>query len=335
VANVGVRFLFLRLLFGLLCAAAASAHANDTIRLMVGGIEKQIYLPATLAQRLGYFREQGIDVELLTEPSGVHAEDELLAGAVQGVVGFYDHTIDLQAKGKFVQSVVQFAQAPGEAELVATRLAAITSPADFKGRALGVTGLGSSTHFLTNYLLITNGVKPGETRLRAVDSGETFVTAMKQRSIDAGMTTEPTISLLLKSGEARILVDLRTPQSTHQVLGGLYPAACLYMTTVYVNTHRSQVQKLANALVKTLRYIDSHTPEQIAAEVPTEYHVGERAMYVEALRASKTMFTVDGRMPPSGPETVLKVLQVSDKIVHGKTIDLSKTYTGEFVNAAH
>src|SRR5437868_9052774 len=130
--------------------AFSPARAADKVTIMVGGYEKQIYLPAKLAESLGYFKDEGLDVELLTEPSGVHAEDELLAGAVQGVVGFYDHTIDLQAKGKFVQSVVQFAQAPGEAELVATRLAAITSPADFKGRALGVTGLGSSTHFLTN-----------------------------------------------------------------------------------------------------------------------------------------------------------------------------------------
>ncbi|WP_372527712.1 ABC transporter substrate-binding protein [Piscinibacter sp.] len=320
----------------LLAASAMAAHAaNDRIRIMVGGIEKQIYLPAILAQLLGYFKEQGLDVELLTEPSGVHAEDELLAGSVHGVVGFYDHTIDLQAKGKFVQSVVQFAQAPGEAELVATRHAGeINTPADFKGRSLGVTGLGSSTHFLTNYLAIVNGVKPGEIKLRAVGSGATFVAAMRQHVIDAGMTTEPTISQLLKSGESKIMVDLRTPQSTQKVLGGLYPAACLYMTSVWINTHKPQVQKLANALVKTLKYIDTHTPEQIAAELPSEYHVGERAMYVEALRASKSMFTVDGRMPASGPETVLKVLKVANRLVKGKTIDLSKTFATEFVDAA-
>jgi NitT/TauT family transport system substrate-binding protein len=320
----------------LVAGSAVGAHAaDDKIRIMVGGIEKQIYLPAALAQRLGYFKEQGLDVELLTEPSGVHAEDELLAGSVQGVVGFYDHTIGLQARGKFVQSVVQLAQAPGEAELVATRLAGqIKSPADFKGRALGVTGLGSSTHFLTIYLTKANGVKPSEIKLNAVGSGATFVSAMRQHSIDAGMTTEPTISQLLRSGEAKVLVDLRTPQSTQQVLGGLYPAACLYMTTVWISNHKAQVQKLANALVKTLRYIDTHTPEQIASELPSDYHVGEKAMYVEALRASKAMFTRDGRMPPAGPETVLKVLKVSNKVVQGKTIDLTKTYSSEFVDAA-
>src|SRR6266436_7888831 len=153
----------------IMIGANGAAMAADKISIMVGGIEKIIYLPAKLAEQLGYFKDEGLDVELLSEPAGVEAENELLAGAVQGVVGFYDHTIDLQAKGKFVQSVVQFSQAPGEAELVATRVAGqINSPADFKGREVGVTGLGSSTHFLTNYLAIAHGVKPGEMRVRAV-----------------------------------------------------------------------------------------------------------------------------------------------------------------------
>ena len=99
---------------------ATAAHAADKISIMVGGYEKQIYLPAKLAEGLGYFKDEGLDVELLNEPAGVDAENEMLAGAVQGVVGFYDHCIDLQGKGKFVESVVQFSQAPGEVELVSS-----------------------------------------------------------------------------------------------------------------------------------------------------------------------------------------------------------------------
>ena len=67
------------------------AMAADKVTIIVGGYEKQIYLPAKLAQNLGYFTAEGLDVELLNEASGVDAENEMLAGAVQGVVGFYDH----------------------------------------------------------------------------------------------------------------------------------------------------------------------------------------------------------------------------------------------------
>lgn len=314
---------------------SSAAMAADKILIMVGGIEKQIYLPARLAEQLGYFKEQGLEVELQSEPSGVNAENEMLAGAVQGVVGFYDHAIDLQAKGKAVISVVQFSQAPGEAILVSSRMAAeIKSPADFKGRALGVTGLGSSTNFLTQYLAMAAGVKASEFTPVPVGAGTTFIAAIKQSRIDAGMTTEPTISRLVTTGDAKILVDLRTPEVTEKWLGGLYPAACLYMPNAWVSSHREQVQKLANAFVKTLKYINTHSAEEIASKMPADYYAGDKAAYIQALAQSKTMFTADGRMPVSGPPTVLKVLQGFNKAVQGKTIDLSKTFTTEFVMAA-
>ena len=316
------------------CTTLPARSATDLLRLMVAGADKQIYLPVTLAASLGYFKAQGLAVELLSEPSGVNAEDELLSGSVQGVVGFYDHAISLQAKGKFVQAVVQLGRAPGEAELVATRHAAdIRSPADFAGRRLGVTGLGSSTQFLSAYLGVARGVRLAEMTMVAVGSGDRFAGALRQGQIDAGMSTEPTVSRLLKSGEARLLVDLRTPQATLTALAGPYPGACLYMSTVWVASHKPQVQKLANALVLALRYIAEHSADEIAAQVPPAYFQGDRALYVEALQASKSQFTVDGVMPAGGPATVLKVLQAVDRMVQGKTIDLSKTYALEYVRA--
>ena len=208
-----------------LVAGSSAADAAEKITIMVGGIEKQIYLPAKLAEQLGYFKDEGLDVELLNEPAGVDAENEMLAGAVQGVVGFYDHSIDLQSKGKFVESVVQFSQAPGEVELVSTKHPEIKSPADFKGKSLGVTGLGSSTNFLTQYLAVKNGLKLGDFTSVPVGAGTTFIAAMQQDKIQAGMTTEPTISRLLKTGEAAVLIDMRTMESTKAALGGTYPAA--------------------------------------------------------------------------------------------------------------
>ena len=313
---------------------SAHADAAEKISIMVGGLEKIIYLPAKLAEQLGYFKAEGLDVELLSEPAGVDAENELLAGAVQGVVGFYDHSIDLQAKGKYVESVVQFSQAPGEVELVSAKLAdQIKSPADFKGRNLGVTGLGSSTNFLTQFLAVKNGVQLGEFTSVPVGAGNTFIAALQQAKIDAGMTTEPTISRLLKTGEAKILIDMRSADTTRQALGGLYPAACHYMEASWVEQHKDETQKLANAFVKTLRYIATHSAEEIAAQMPKDYYVGDKDLYVNALATGKQMFTADGKMPSDGPPTVLQVLATFDKSVKGKTIDLSKTYTTTFVDA--
>lgn len=315
-------------------ATSTSAVGAEKFTIMVGGIEKQIYLPAQLAASLGYFKDEGLDVELLSENAGVNAENELLAGAVQGVVGFYDHCIDLQTKGKSVESVVQFSQAPGEVEMVSNKHPEIKSMADVKGKTLGVTGLGSSTSFLTQYLAVRAGVPVGQFSLLPVGAGTTFIAAMQQDRIQAGMTTEPTISRLLKTDDARVLVDMRTLEGTKAALGGTYPAASFYMESSYVNAHKDVVQKIANAFVKTLRYIHTHSAAEITEKMPKSFYVADKAAYVKALAEGKAMFTPDGVMPEGGPETVLKVLSGFKPNMKGKTIDLSKTYTTEFVRNA-
>ena len=318
----------------LMLGAGLPASAAEKITIMVGGIEKQIYLPAKLAEQLGYLKETGLEVELLSEPAGVNAETEMLSGAAQGVIGFYDHTIDLQARGKLVQSVVQFSQAPGEVILVSKAAAdSIKSPADFKGKTLGVTGLGSSTNFLTQYLAAKSGVKNSEFTTLPVGAGSTFIAAMAQGKIDAGMTTEPTISRLTASGAAKVLIDLRTVKDTEAALGGSYPAACLYMPNAWVSAHKDEVQKLANAFVKTLKYIQTHSAKEIAEKMPADYYAANKQQYIDALEGSKQMFSAAGVMPTNGPATVLKVLNGFDKAVQGKNINLANTFTSEFVNA--
>lgn len=316
-------------------AAARRASAEPTkVTIMVGGYEKIIYLPAKLTEALGYFKEQDLDVVLLNEESGVDAENEMLAGAVQGVVGFYDHCVDLQTKGKAVLSVVQFSQAPGEVELVSSKHPEIKSMADLKGANLGVTGLGSSTNFLSQYLMLKAGVKAGDFTTLPVGAGTTFIAAMQQDKIQAGMTTEPTISRMLKTGEARILVDMRTMEGARQALGGTYPSSSLYMPKAWVEKNKPTVQKLANALVKTLRFIAEHSAEEIAEKMPKDYYAGDKASYVKALADGKAMFTKDGVMPEGGPETVLSVLSAFSRNMQGKKVDLSKTFTTEFVKNA-
>ncbi len=318
-------------IFGVLCLAPA--HAED-VSIMIGGIEKQIYLPAVLAQKLGYFDSEGLNVTLLSEPAGVEAADEMLAGAVQGVIGFYDHNIDLQALGKYTESVVQLSRVPGEVELVSATHPEIRSVGDFKGKRIGVTGLGSSTDFLTEFLLLKAGVKISEVTPVPVGAGDTLIAAVQHDQIQAAMTTEPTVSRLLKTGQARVLIDMRDDAGTIAALGGLYPAACLYMETAWVDTHKDTVQKLANAFVRTMHFIRMHSAEEIAALMPADFYVGDKAMYVEALARGKAMFTEDGRMPDGGPENVLAVLSAIKSRVHDKPIDLAGTYTNMFVERA-
>ncbi|MGP3942506.1 ABC transporter substrate-binding protein [Streptomyces sp. 6N106] len=315
--------------------SSASGGENGNVKIMVGGLDKVIYMPAMLTQRLGYFKAEGLKVQLLTEPAGVQATTSLVAGDVQGVVGFYDHTLDLQVKGKQVESVVQLAQAPGEVEVVSNKAAGeMASPKDFKGKKLGVTGLGSSTDFLTKYLAVDSGVKTSEFTPVAVGAGQTFISALKQGSIQGGMTTDPTVAQIVDQKIGKVLIDMRTPEGSKQALGGLYPSSSLYMNADWVNGHKDTVQKLANAFVKTLKWMSTHSAEDIAAKMPSDYAQGGAKLYVEAIKSTLPMFTKDGVMPADGPATVERVLKAFNPNLKNATVDLKKTYTTEFVKKA-
>lgn len=311
--------------------AGASAADGGKVTIMVGGIAKLIYLPAKLTEQLGYFKDEGLDVDLLSQPAGVDAENELLAGAVQAVVGFYDHTIDLQSKGKDVKAIAVLAQVPGEVEVVSNKAAAtLRSMADVKGRTLGVTGLGSSTSFLTQYLAQQHGIASTQYTMLPVGAEASFIAAVRQGRIDAGMTTEPTVSLLEQGGDARVLVDLRTAEGTRAALGGVYPGASVYVQSAWADAHKAEAAKLAHAFARTMQFIHTHSADEIAAKMPADYQK-DKTLYVSALKASLPMYTADGRMPAGGPEIVLKVLSGFNPSVKGKHIDLSKTYTDAFV----
>lgn len=321
------------LLLGIGVAGPGGAQAPARMSIMVGGLEKIIYLPAMLTERLGYFKEAGIDMTLLNEGAGVSAEDEMIAGRVDAVVGFYDHTIDLQSKGKILESVIILDRVPGEALVVSER-SGIKTLADLRGKHIGVTGIGSSTNFLASYLVTKGGGDPGQYTPVPVGAGNTLIAAMQQNRIDAAVTTEPTVSRLQKMGLAHVLVDMRTAAGTRGALGGTYPAACVYLKTDWVNTHRGAVQRAVSAFVKTLQYLQTHTAPAVADKMPEDYYVGDKPLYLAALGASMNMFSPTGLMPPDGPPTVLKVLASFNKDLDPGKIDLKKTYTDEFVQAA-
>ncbi len=321
------------LLLGLGSMGSAGAQAQPKVSIMVGGLEKIIYLPAMLTERLGYFKEAGVNVTLLSEGAGVEAEDELLAGRVDGVVGFYDHSIDLQSKGKIVEAVIILDRVPGEALVVSNR-SNIQTLADLKGKHIGVTGLGSSTNFLASFLVTKGGGDRSQYTPVPVGAGNTLIAAMQQNRIEAAVTTEPTVSRLMKMGLAHVLVDMRTAAGTRGALGGTYPAACLYMKADYVNSHKETVQRTVSAFVKTLQYLQSHNPSEVAAKMPEDYYVNDKALYLAALGASMNMFNPTGLMPPDGPPTVLKVLASFNKELDPNKIDLKKTYADEFVTTA-
>ena len=322
---------------GVAVAATAKHHSSiPTVSLMVGGIDKQIYLPYQLAQDLGFYKKYGVNVQLSTESSGgVGAEDAMASGGVDMAGAWYVHTIDFQQHGKQVVDVVQLSGAPGEREMCANG-SNVNTPADWSGKNVGVTDLGSGTDDLTLYLAARYHLQSSQFTRVGVGAGDTFLAAMQHGQIVCGMTSQPTVTAIEKQNIGYSAVDLATSAGVKKWLGGNLPTAGVLALQSYVDSHKATVQKVVDALVATMHWINTHTAAQIAAKMPPQFvsnNLTSSADYITALATDKGQFLPDGIMPKSGPATVLKVDQLAGKV--SGTVNLATTYTNAFAIKAN
>src|SRR5689334_1610287 len=202
-------------------SASGSDSGMPTVTMMVGGINKQIYLPYQLAQSLGYYKKYGVNMVLSDEQAGgVGAEQAMASGQVDLAGAWYVHTINFQLQGKSVVDVAQLSGSPGERIMCATGTH-VTSPTQWKGQAIGVTDLGSGTDQLTQYLAARYGLKHGtDYSTVAAGDGSTMIAALKNHKVLCGMTTQPTVAALEKLGVAYPAFDLTTTAGVKKWLGG-------------------------------------------------------------------------------------------------------------------
>jgi len=323
--------------------AGASNAANTgksggmpTVTMMVGGIDKQIYLPYQLAQNLGFYKKYGVNMQLSTEQNGgVGAEEAMASGQVDMAGAWYVHTIDFQEKGKDVISVAQLSGAPGEREMCA-KGTTITSPAQWKGKTVGVTDIGSGTDELTQYMAHRAGLTTQQFSRAAVGAGPTFVAGLEHQRIACGMTSQPTAGAVQTKGVGYTAMNLATTSGAEKWLGGAYPAAGVLAQASWVKSHQKETQAVVDALVATMHWIATHSAAQIADAMPPAFvsnGLTTKAAYISELAGDKGQFLPDGMMPPSGPQTVYTIEKFIGNAPH--PINLAGTYTNSYVIAAN
>jgi NitT/TauT family transport system substrate-binding protein len=155
-------------------SGVSNVSGLPTVTLMVGGIDKQIYLPYQLAQDLGFYKKYGVNVQLSTEQQGgVGAEDAMVSGQVDMAGAWYVHAIDFQAKGK---DVVAWCNCPARPE--SARCAA-RAPPSVRPRSGRATDIGSGTDELTLYLAARYHLTAKDINRVAIGAGPTFVASLQ------------------------------------------------------------------------------------------------------------------------------------------------------------
>jgi NitT/TauT family transport system substrate-binding protein len=316
-------------------ASAQDKPEMPQVRLAVGGKSAIFYLPLSITERLGYFKDAGLEVEIADVQSGARALQSLVGGSAEVGVGTFDHTIQMQAKGQPVVAVTQYGRYPGFVlGTIASKSIAYRGPQSLKGLKIGVTSPGSSTHFMAAYMLVRSGLKADDASFVGTGVTSTAVAAARRAEIDAIVSSDPMMSLMQGEGLVKVVADTRTPEGTQDVYGGPYPGGVVYTTPTFIEKNPRTVQAIVTAFVRALKWMSMHTPEDIARAMPEGYALGNREVYVRALAASQAMYSPDGRFVPGAVETAYQVLKVFDPSVAGATIDLPKTHTGAFVEKA-
>src|SRR5262245_72630 len=317
-------------------ACAQNALERKDVHIAVGGKAALYYLPLTVAEQLGYFREEGLELKISDFAGGAQSLRAVVGGSADVVSGAYEHTINMQAQKQSLIAFVEMGRLPQLSVGISTaKAASYKSPKDLKGMRVGVSAPGSSTNILFNYFISRDGLKPSDVSIIGVGTGAGAVAAMMNGQIDAISNSDPVMTKLELDGAIKVIADWRTVKGTEQTFGGQLPAATLYAPTRYVKENPNTVQALANAIVRANMWLASASTTDVVKIVPEAYLLGDRALYLFAYDKVKEAFSRDGMISDAGVRATLKVLADYNPKINPADIRLGETYTNEFVKKAN
>lgn len=313
--------------------ASAQAPEKQKVTIAVGGKAAFYYLPLTIAEQLGYFKEEGLNVEIVDFAGGSAALRAVVGGSADVVSGAYEHTINLQSNKQYFTAFVLQGRAPQISVGVSSKVN-YRSPADLKGLKIGVSAPGSSTNMVANFVLSKANLKPSDVSFVGVGTGNSAIAAIRSGQIDAISNVDPVMTMLEQKGDVRIIADTRTLKGTDDLFGGPMPAGCLYAPEDFVKKNPNTVQALTNAMVRALKWLQAAGPSDIIRTVPEAYLLGDRGLYLASYTKVKDAISTDGLIPDAGAKNTHRAMASFIPRIQQAQIEVSRTYTNEFVKKA-
>lgn len=314
-------------------ATAQTSAANVT--MAVGGKSLITYLPLTIADRLGYFKDAGLNVTISDFAGGAKSVEALVGGSADFVTAAYEHCLLLQPKGISLNSIALLTKSYGAViALTKTNFPKYKTPADLKGMKFGVTTPGSSGSLALDILLAKANLKPDSVSVIGIGAGSGAIAAVKSGQVDGVVQFDPVVAQLLHDGDIVPIVDTRTDKGQHYLYGGYIAGSAITTKTSFIESKRSVVQAMATAIVRADVWLRSASIDAIVNAVPPEYYGQSRDLYRDALTADRPAFSIDGTIPRAYAEATYRVLSTYGPLVGVPNIDISKTYNNTFVNNA-
>lgn len=314
---------------------AQAAPEKTDVTIAVGGKSLYYYLPLTIAERLNYFKDEGLNVKVVDFQGGSRSLQAVVGGSADVVSGAFEHTISMQAKNQPMVAFVLQGRAPQQALLVSNKkMKDYKQISDLKGKKIGVTAPGSSSQAVLTYILAQGGLGPKDVAFIGVGSSSGAVSALRSGQIDALINLDPVVTILLQNGDAKMAVDTRKVSEAEKIFNGDLVAGTLYAPEAFVKKNPNTVQALTNAMVRANQWLTKASAEEVAKVVPESYLMGNREVYLAGFEGNRDALSPDGRFPDGCAQISLDVLRkVNDKLDPAK-LDLGRVYTNKFVDEA-
>ena len=311
---------------------ARAAISPQKVTIALAAKTSLFHLPLVLADQLGVFKNEGLQIDWLECESGLQAVQMALNGQADVVSGAFEHTLDLQARGLNYRAFVLQGRAPQMSVGLATRKAlAIKSLADLKSLKMGISSLGSGTHWLAQQWLLKS--KLAAENVHFIELGSTtgqLVEAVRGGSVDALCHIDPVMHYLEQKNDLRILADTRTLVSSQRMFGGPMLSACLFGKGEFLQKRADVALTLTRGVVRALQWLKTAGPSDILKMVPSYNWMGDRAIYLGALENVRDTYSLDGMFSKDALQTAWRTRASRVSTDRANWTTLEKTYTNEF-----
>jgi len=317
------------LLLGVPAAGSVQAQTGTPVKIRVVHVPVLIFAPLYVAIERGYFRREGLDVELISPPGGASSFVVLASGRAEVVVGGLGAALfNAAARGLDFKVVgpVHMEKPPVSTPLVVSKKAydsgQIRSVRDLRGKRVAVNVLGSATEFWLNAALLKGGLTMDDVQVVAVNFPE-VPAALDNGAIAAGLLGEPLATLAEDRGQVVRLSD--------DFINGIQVTA-LYYSGEFMRSRPREAVGFMAAWLRASRdlYGGGYKRDDVAAIV--EKYTGVPAAIVK--RAAPPFHEPDGKMNFNDFKRLQEFFKKRGSLTYEKLLEPKQFVDGSFVREA-
>lgn len=295
-------------------------------------VRAELWAPNYLAQTLGFYEDEGLEVEILSGQKGKAPTLVLTGESDMGLFG-PELPMKLRQEDKNVKLIFT---STDKYPYVFVGAPDIKSTKDLKGKAVNGADPSSSPRAFVNTLIRKEGYEPNkDVNVISVIDHVSYLAAMESGELSGTYTCGAEKVKLMSEG-CNLIVNTYDPQVHEEMLGSSsYEMYITFATEEFIKEKPEAVQKYVNAAYRALKWLNEHSPEEVTDELMKSFPERDREDMLMTIKEYKEMsvYSDDGSFSESGVKAINRMAQSSGLIE--KETPYEEVVEASFIKKAH